>query len=219
MVPISIDDKLRQICTDLKLGCIQCDVVIEKDYPELLELIAENIQIIRSNLKMEQISKMPAIAAARHGYKLSGKDPARYRLSAESLLRRIVKDNDLYKINNVIDLLNLVSIKTGFSIGGYDVSKINGRAVFGIGNENEPYEGIGRGLLNIEQMPVFRDNLGPFGSPTSDSARTMVSENTTSFLMVFFSFGGFSGLSEALDFTIHLLNKFASAKNLERGIF
>ena len=131
MVPISIDETLKLKCPDLKLGCIQCDVIVEKEYPELLALIQENIATIRRNLEMDEISKLPSIAAARKGYKLTGKDPARYRLSAESLLRRIVKGNDLYKINNVVDLLNLVSIKTGFSIGGYDISKNCRQSNFG----------------------------------------------------------------------------------------
>lgn len=218
MVSISIDDTLKDKCPELKLGCIQCDVAIENDYTPLLDLIRENIIGIRENLQLEEISKLPAITAARRAYKLAGKDPARYRLSAESLLRRIIKGNDLYKINNVVDLLNLVSIKTGISIGGYDVSKIEGHANFGIGKEGEPYEGIGRGVLNIHQMPVFRDNLGAFGSPTSDSARTMVSNKTNSFLMVFFSFGGMDQLDKALDIASEYLNKFAAVRNLERKI-
>jgi DNA/RNA-binding domain of Phe-tRNA-synthetase-like protein len=218
MVPISIDETLKIKCPDLKLGCIQCDVIIEKEYPELLALIQKNITSIRRNLKMDEISKLPPIAVARKGYKLTGKDPARYRLSADSLLRRIVKGNDLYKINNVVDLLNLVSIQTGFSIGGYDVSKITGKATFGIGKENEPYEGIGRGMLNIHQMPVFRDDLSAFGSPTSDSARTMVSENTNTFLMVFFSFGGMGQLEKAMEMATDFLNRFASAENLEKKV-
>ena len=218
MVAISIDDNLKEKCPDLKLGCLQCNVVIEKKYPELLGLIQKNIEKIRSELTIEEISKLPAISAARKAYKQTGKDPARYRLSAESLLRRIVKGNDLYKINNVVDLLNLVSIKSGISIGGYDTEKIKGQAIFGIGKENEPYEGIGRGILNIHQMPIFRDELGAFGSPTSDSERTMVNEETTSFLMVFFGFGGIDKFEKSLDFSSQLLTDFASATNLERKI-
>lgn len=219
MVSISIDDLLKEKCPDLILGCIQSEVIIKNEYPELLKLIQDNIQSIRSKLKIDEISKIRAIATARKGYKLTGKDPARYRLSAEALLRRIVKGNDLYKINNVVDLLNLVSLKTGFSIGGYDISKISGQAIFGIGKENEPYKGIGRGILNIHQMPVFRDDTSAFGSPTSDSARTMVSENTSSFLMIFFSFGGLYELNEALDYAEELLSSFASGSGFEREVF
>ncbi len=219
MVSIAIDDALKNHCPDLKLGCLQCTVGIEKKHPELLNLIQTSLSAIRGELKIEDISKLPPIAAARKGYKKVGKDPARYRLSAESLLRRIVKGNNLYQINNVVDLLNLVSIKTGISIGGYDAEKISGQAIFGIGKENEPYEGIGRGALNIHQMPVFRDEKGAFGSPTSDSARTMVTEKTTTFLMVFFGFGGMEEkLNAAIDYAIDLLSKFTSASDFERKV-
>jgi DNA/RNA-binding domain of Phe-tRNA-synthetase-like protein len=99
---------------------------------------------IASTLQIEDISQIPAISASRKAYKACGKDPARYRLSAEALLRRVVNRNEIYQINNVVDLLNLVSISTGFSIGGYDADKIDGDIIYGIGKPNEPYIGIGR---------------------------------------------------------------------------
>jgi DNA/RNA-binding domain of Phe-tRNA-synthetase-like protein len=112
-------------------------------------------------------------------------------------------------------LLNLVSISTGFSIGGYDAGKIVGEVVFGIGRENEPYEGIGRGELNIESQPVFRDEIGAYGSPTSDSVRTCVSLKTKRFLMIIIDFGTSAELDKAIDLAVHLLKKYAGATNLE----
>jgi DNA/RNA-binding domain of Phe-tRNA-synthetase-like protein len=96
----------------------------------------------------------------------------------------------LYRISNVVDVINLVSISTGYSIGGYDQGRIHGEVELGIGKEGEPYEGLGRGVLNIHKMPVFRDDEGAFGSPTSDSERTNVRPDTQRFLMVFLDFGG-----------------------------
>lgn len=218
MVPVSIEDALKRKCPDLKLGCIQCHVIVDIASPELTDLIGKTTQSIRNDLTIQNIGKLPPILAAREGYKQAGKDPLRYRLSADSLLRRILKNNDLYKINNVVDVLNLVSIKTGFSIGGYDVSKIESPAIFGIGAENEPYIGIGRGKLNIQHMPVLRDSSGAFGCPTSDSIKTMVSETTTTFLMVFFSFGGTSGLQTAMDLAIDVLVRFATASKIEQQV-
>ena len=168
-----------------------------------------------ATLKIEDISKIPAIAASRKAKKAFGKDPARYRLSAEALLRRMVNRGEIYQINNVVDLLNLVSVSTGFSIGGYDVEKISGKVEFGIGRTNEPYQGIGRGELNIEFMPVFRDDLGAFGTPTSDSVRTSVLLETKRFLMIIIDYSSESNLNEATNLAIDLLNKFAGAKNME----
>lgn len=185
---------------------------------KLWELIKSKINELNGALKVEDISKLSAIAASRVAYKACGKDPARYRLSAEALLRRVVNRNELYQVNNVVDALNLVSISSGFSIGGYDADKINGTAVFGIGKKNEPYEGIGRGELNIESMPVFRDDSGAFGTPTSDSVRTSVTDNTKRFLMIIIDYGSAYLLEEATHLAVELLGKYANATNFENKI-
>ena len=170
---------------------------------------------LANSVKVENIGKIQAIADSRKAYKLCGKDPARYRLSAEALLRRIIKRKEIYQVNNVVDLLNLVSISTGFSIGGYDAEKIVGIALFGIGEKDEPYEGIGRGELNIEFIPVFRDEVGAFGTPTSDSVRTSVSLNTKRFLMIIIDYGKSNKLSSATEMAVELLKKYASATNIK----
>jgi DNA/RNA-binding domain of Phe-tRNA-synthetase-like protein len=118
----------------------------------------------------------------------------------------------------VVDLLNLVSISSGFSIGGYDSDKIEGDVVFGIGETNEPYQGIGRGELNIEGMPVFRDLKGAFGTPTSDSVRTSVSLETQRFLMIIIDYANSGDLGEATKHAINLLEKYANATNLENKL-
>ena len=146
------------------------------------------------------------------------KDPNRYRPSADSLLRRIVKGNGLYKVNNIVDILNLISVKSGFSIGGYNKSAIIGEIVLDKGTAGDEYYGIGRGLLNIENLPVLRDEKGVFGSPTSDSERTMIDERTTSVLFVFFDFGKSNSLDNYLNETIALLKQFANADNINKEI-
>jgi len=212
---ISISDQLAQKVPQLELSCIECDVEIQLINEILWGEIQQKIYTIASSLKIDQISQIPAIAASRLAYKVCGKDPARYRLSAEALLRRVVNRNELYQINNVVDALNLVSISSGFSIGGYDTDKIEGDIVFGIGQPGEPYVGIGRGELNIEGMPVFRDELGAFGTPTSDSERTSVSLETKRFLMIIIDYGASVQLKEAENLAVHLLKTHAQATNFE----
>ncbi len=214
MKEIKIAESLLAKVPDLELSCIECDVEIQEKNNDLWNDILDKIKEINSELKVEQISKIPAIQASRKAYKLCGKDPARYRLSAEALLRRVLKRKEIYQVNNVVDLLNLVSISTGFSIGGYDAIKIEGDIEFGIGVKDEPYEGIGRGELNIEFMPVFRDNKGAFGTPTSDSVRTCVSSETKRFLMIIINYGATS-LSLATEMAIELLQKYATAQKIE----
>ena len=219
MKNISINSTVKEKCPILELGCIQCQVQIVDHYPNLLQLIETELFFLQKNILVEDIAKITTIQSSRKGYKALGKDPARYRLSAEALLRRVVKGKGLYQVNNVVDVLNLVSVKSGYSIGGYDVNKIQGDIQLGIGTKEEQYEAIGRGELNIEFLPVFRDELGAFGSPTSDSTRTMVSSQTTQFLLAIFNFGQHDNIEEVMSDTSILLEKYAHAEKLELNIF
>jgi len=214
MVPISISPELKILCPKLRLSCIQADVIVADTAAGLTSEISKQINLISQSLSIEDISKIPTIYASRMAYKACGKDPARYRLSAEALLRRVVSGKGLYSINNVVDQLNLVSISTGFSIGGYDAAQIQGNITFGIGLPEEPYSGIGRGELNIQNLPVFRDEKGAFGTPTSDSQRTEVSQNTKQFLMILIDFGCDKQLETAVQMAIRLLTEFCQATNI-----
>lgn len=214
MLKISISDILKKKIPGLQLFCIETDVTLKPAPDELWAQVKQQCSHLNKNLKIEEISSLPTIKASRQAYKATGKDPARYRLSAEALIRRAVKEKELYRINNVVDLLNLVSVSTGFSIGGYDADAIKGDIEFGIGKADELYTGIGRGLLNIEGLPVFRDEAGAFGTPTSDSERTSVNVATKRFIMVIIGFGANHLLPEAGDLAERLLTRFADAKNL-----
>lgn len=208
MRSITINPQVKSLCPDLVLGHLLCDVIITPSPPALLSEIDAQCKQVAGSMTNESVAAMPAIAAARSAYRALGKDPARYRPSAEALLRRVVSGKGLYQVNNAVDLLNLVSITTGFSIGGYDEPQVQGDVQLGIGQADDVYEGIGRGLLNVEGLPMLRDAVGPFGSPTSDSLRTSVRETTSKFWMVFFSFGGEAGLEEAIALARRLVEKY-----------
>ena len=138
MTEITINEAIGRILPKMVLGCIECDVHISTDNSELWKEIDLVTVQIGESFELDMIGSIPAIKASRQAYRLLGKDPARYRLSAEALMRRAVKGLQLYRVNNVVDLVNLVSLKTGFSIGGYDVEKIAGNIFFDIGRGNEP---------------------------------------------------------------------------------
>ena len=215
MMEIIISQEIKNKLPDLTLGCIECDVVISEENCELWREIEAACGSIGHTGELAEVGSHPAIRASRMAYRLCGKDPARYRLSSEALMRRVVKGHQLYRINNVVDLLNLVSLKSGMSIGGYDAEKILGSVIFDIGMTNEPYEAIGRGKLNIEFLPVFRDSISAFGSPTSDSVRTSVTDSTKRFLMIIIGFSGEICTSETVDLSVSLLKKYAKADNIE----
>ncbi len=215
MKEIIISEAIKNKLPDLVLGCIECDVVIFEENMELWHEINMVCEAIASSADLSEVGSHPAIKASRIAYRACGKDPARYRLSSEALMRRVVKGNDLYRINNVVDLVNLVSLKTGMSIGGYDAEKISGPVIFDIGAKNEPYEAIGRGDLNIEFLPVFRDGISAFGSPTSDSVRTSVTRNTKRFLMVIIGFSGADHTTKVVDLSLNLLRKYTQADHID----
>jgi len=215
MKEIIISQAIKKKLPDLTLGCIECDVVISEENAELWREIEAVCGTIGHSGELAEVGSHPAIRASRIAYRLCGKDPARYRLSSEALMRRVVKGHQLYRINNVVDLVNLISLKSGMSIGGYDVEKISGNVIFDIGQKDEPYEAIGRGDLNIASLPVFRDSVSSFGSPTSDSVRTSVTGSTKRFLLIIVGFSGDICTSETVDLSLSLLKKYAKADNIE----
>jgi len=170
------------------LGRVVADGVVAPADAALNRALAEAVTATAGRLEGARAADWPAVAATRAAYKAMGKDPARYRPAAEALLRRVAQGKGLFRVNNVVEVNNLLSLETGFSIGVYDLAKLDPPIVFRRGRAGEAYEGIGRGLLNLEGLPVFADAQGPFGSPTSDSVRSMVTGATERVLMVIIGF-------------------------------
>jgi DNA/RNA-binding domain of Phe-tRNA-synthetase-like protein len=215
MTAINISSAIQQKCPSLQLGCLQMEVSVHPSSAELLAIIQQGTDLLATQLQIEDISQRKHIQQTRLAYKALGKKPGRYRPSAEALLRRVVTNKGLYQINNVVDILNYISVRSGFSIGGYDLDQISGSPELTIGIPNEPYAAIARGQLNVGNLPVLRDDLGAFGSPTSDSTRTSVTEHTQQFLMIFFDFGNSNNLSDWLNQTAEVFKLHADADKIE----
>ena len=145
------------------------------------------------------------IAATRQAYRRLGKDPSRYRPSAEALLRRCRQGKALYLVNILVDLGNLLSLRTGISIGIYDRSRIDGEVVLRPGRAGETYAGVGKGDLNLDGLPLLSDDRGAFGSPTSDSERTRVEPGSVRFIMVLYGFAPAGATAEHRDQAVALL--------------
>ncbi len=216
MKQIELSEEIKEAVPDLHVLAIACDVENSESNPQLWEEIHEEEAKVRQTVKMEEVNKLLSIQATRQAYKKLGKDPNRYRPSAESLRRRIVKEMSLYQIDTIVDLINLVSLQSGYSIGAFDQDKIQGeRLVLGVGQEGELYHGIGRGLLNIAGLPVYRDAVGGIGTPTSDEERTKVGLETHRLLVLINGYSGLVGLPEAGQYAIDLLKKYTAAKSIE----
>lgn len=215
MITITLSPRIREAFPDLCLLVVACQVRNTDFDGDLWKEIQEEEEAIRSSVKMEDINKFLPIQATRKAYKKLGKDPNRYRPSAESLRRRILRGLPLYKIDTLVDVINLISIHTGYSIGGFDASKIVGDLELGVGEEGELYQGIGRGVLNIAGLPVYRDRVGGIGTPTSDEERTKIERQTASLFMIVNGYSGEEGLLEAGHYAADRLRQYASAEKME----
>jgi len=218
MLDIQISDQLKQKWNNISIASLQADINVKYSDDLLIKNLDEVCDNFASNHKVEDISKIQAIADSRKAYKALGKDPARYRLSSEALLRRIVKEKGIYKINNIVDINNLISISSYYSICAFDISKLHEPIEFTIGKKEDEYYGIGRGLLNIENLPVFEDQIGKFGSPTSDSERVKITDETKFISMNIISFSGIADLEFHLNLLKEKLILFASGENIETKI-
>lgn len=194
MREIMIDSGMKKLWEDSVLGCIHCKVKVEESPKELLQEIDDFSKELQNTIqKVPDIPKRKEIAATRSAYRAFGKEPSRYRSSAEAMCRRIIQGKGLYHINNVVDCGNLFSIRTGYSLGIYDAKKVGENVIWRVAPEGTCYKGIGKDEINVEFLPVLEDERGPFGNPTSDSVRTRVTEETTEILAVVFGFSETAG--------------------------
>lgn len=215
MISISISDLIYDVCPQFVSVQLECEVENSKQNPALWNEIEAFTEYLCKNNSVKDINKFVPILATRNTYKRLGKDPNRYRPAGEALRRRILKGNELYKINILVDAINLISLKTGYSIGGFDASLIQGDLELGVGQKDEKFEAIARGYLNIEGLPVYRDALGGIGTPTSDEERTKIGLDTNKLLMLLNAYSGKEGLEEAVDYAKHVLVEYAGAENVE----
>ena len=218
MISVTIDPNLKSKCPLAALGCFSAHADTAVSPPALdAELHAFEERLLRLP-NPRSVLESPEILATRAGYKALGKDPARYRGSAEALLRRMLAGKNLPRINSVVDAINLVSVESRLPIGLYDLAHVHGGIIFRAGRAGESYKGIGKYDLNLEDLPLFADSLGPHGSPTSDSGRTMVTPATREVLAILISFGGEKPLPSAIRRLRELLERYASASGPDSQI-
>ncbi len=188
---VNVSQEIESVCPEFVGACVEAQVVNTPYCEELWQEIKALGERYRSELTTESLKDMTSIAATRRVYKACGKDPSRYRPASEALIRRMLQGKELYQRDTLVDLVNLASIAYGYSIGGFDADKFVGNTLtLGIGREGEPYEGIGRGLLNICGLPVYRDAEGGVGTPTSDNERTKMTLDTRHLVVLINGYDG-----------------------------
>jgi DNA/RNA-binding domain of Phe-tRNA-synthetase-like protein len=215
---VTIDDGLKRKCPRTALGCVAASVEAPPSPPDLLALMQQRVNEILKLPFPRGVLESPEITATRAAYKALGKDPARYRGSAEALLRRVIGGKGLPQINAVVDSINLVSVESRLSIGLYDLVNVEGDIVFRAGRSGETYKGIGKYDLNLEGLPVFADARGPHGSPTSDSERTMVTSDTRRVIAIIISFSGDEIVDRWTQRLVNIFQQYASGTYCQQSV-
>ena len=217
---VQISSSIASLLPHVVIGLLQCKVSNTSNNDELWTDIEDYSKQFKQTYQLADINQRETIAATREAYRKTGKEPNRYRPSAEALCRRLVKGESLYRISTIVDCINLISVKTGYSIGGFDRDSIIGNSLeLGIGQAGEEFYAIGRGLLNIEGLPVYRDEKGPIGTPTSDHERTKISLNTHHLVLIVNGYdGSITSVQQTLDFSRELLLKYTNASNISEKI-
>lgn len=207
---IKISEEVKNLVPSCALGVIVYRAKIEKASDELTEYFNSVTDEIESKYETKDIAEMPHIRPTRAAYKALGKDPHSYRSAAEQMLRRIILKKGLYHVNNAVDINNIISVTSGYSIGSYDTEQLKGDVTLCRAPEGTHYKGIGKDTYeyNVEFLPALFDDDGCFGNPSSDSQRTMLKNGEREVLFIFYAFDGKDGLEEWMDETERLLSEY-----------
>lgn len=214
MMNITIKKEISNILPLFNVYAYTMDIKVEDS-----EVIDSKIRELETEINqkycLEDVLQIPSIKNARDSYKKLGKDPSRYRLACESLFRRLVKGNGLYRVNNAVDAGNVLSIELAKSTAVLDYDKLQGDIYIRIGTGDDVYYGIGRGLINVTNIPLYVDEVSPFGSPTSDTERTSITFSTKKILLMVICF---DDLDKDIieEVSLDIFKKYAYATNIEK---
>lgn len=213
---LKIDQTMKQKWPHTRVGCFQYKAAVEKKNEVMWKYLKKDIfKKTKDAIFDYGVNEIPNIKESRMAYKAFGKDPSRYRVSSEALVRRIGQGKGLYEVNTVVDVNNLISIESGFSVGSYDAAKIADELVFRIGEAGETYKGIGKDEIKIDGLPVLADEAGAIGSSTSDSERAMITEEAKEILTLVYSFSDNKDLEQAMKYGRRYLEEYAGAEELQ----
>ena len=216
---VKIDPSLHGTYREIRLGCIWFKADVQEPDEEFWELMEEEIcPKWAEYLKSHELPEIEGLRGSREAYKAFGRSPSKYRVSSEALLRRIRQGNELYHVNSVVDVNNLISVESGLSVGSYDLANIEGDIVLRVGLDGEGYDGIGKKFLSMDHMLVLTDDKGLFGSSMSDSHRAMITEDAKEILAVIYCFSDAIDLEQLLVIAKRAFEDYAEARDVETWI-
>ncbi len=216
---VFIDTSLKEIYPQIRLGCIRFHADVKNSEDSFWAYMENKVlPKVRLNIENKEWGEIPGVRGSRAAYKPFGRNPGRYRVSSEALLRRVKRGDALYRINSVVDTNNLLSVTSGLSVGSYDLKHIDGAIILRKADQGEGYTGIGKDFIDMENMLVLADDSGIFGSSMSDSTRAMVTEEATDILLVVYCFEDDIDLEAIVNEGKAALHKFAYAEDIESWI-
>ena len=209
MLRFSVAPEIVAVCRPA-VAWLEGAQVVERD-PRLVATLSEAESLVRQQPPAE-------VAAVRTMYKRVGLDPTKTRPSSEALLRRVRKGDSLPRINSLVDVCNWCSLEFQLPYGLYDAAHVEGDIELRLGREGESYPGIRKDDVHVAGRLTLADARGPFGNPTSDSARTMVTTATTSAIVVVFAPAEMNGarLAHVLDATVARMGEFTGCRETAR---
>jgi DNA/RNA-binding domain of Phe-tRNA-synthetase-like protein len=192
------------------------DVDLSRDRSQLERELDGVCDSLRKRYRGAAWLEIPGVAETRALYKAIGLDPTKVRPSSEALLRRVLKGQALYRVNLLVDAVNLCSLDFQLSYGLYDLGQLTPPLDARIGRPGESYPGIRKGPVHLEGRICLADATGPFGNPSSDSARAAITEDTRTALVVVFAPAGLAkeSLAERLDQTVERVARLTGARHV-----
>ncbi len=212
MKDIQIDKRLYDTYPEIRLGCLEFETEVkEPDEGFWAYLDQEVLPKIRENIEGKEWGEILGVRGSRAAYRAFGRNPGRYRVSSEALLRRIRRGDELYHVNSVVDVNNLISVESGLSVGSYDLDEVHGAITLRKAEAGEGYQGIRKDFLDMENMLVLADGDGIFGSSMSDSTRAMVTGKMRHVLVVIYCFEDAVNLEALLERAKEAFQAYAGA--------
>lgn len=216
---VRIERSLFDIYPEIRLGCLGFQADVKAPGDAFWKYMDDTVlPDVRKAIEGKEWNEIPGVRGSRAAYKAFGRNPGRYRVSSEALLRRVRRSDELYHINSVVDVNNLLSVRSGLSVGSYDTAMLSGPVVLRKAGAGEGYQGIGKDFLDMENMLVLCDDQGLFGSSMSDSRRAMVTGQTGSVLTVVYCFENGIDLEALLKDGAAAFERYAGAKEIESWI-
>lgn len=216
---LTISKELKEKLPEFNVSCYTFNLLEPNDANNLSDDITKYFDEVTKQYSMlytlEEVTKIKKIKDTRDGYKKLGKDPSHTRPACEALLRRILKYKSIYRLGDMIDVGNLLSLLLQKSVCVVDDDKLVGDIIIRIGNNDDEYYGINRGRINVENIPVYTDSVSPFGNPTSDTLRTAITNETKNVCLMLIHFNSDDILADESQ-TEEILTKYLKISNLTK---